>query len=227
MISLIIPALNEEKAIEALLVNITALSGAKDVVVADGGSTDRTKELSTPFATVVDCPRGRGPQCNFGASRAVGDIFFFLHADSLLEHDALHKIELAVAQGVKWGCLKLRFDDAHWFPRLIAWASNKRVRLCGIAFGDQGIFITRGLFEQLGGFPDLPLMEDYQLSLILRERKIAPIQVNSYIVSSARRFIDGGFLRVIMQMRRLRKLYRRGADICDIKAMYRDIRYAE
>jgi len=224
MISIIVPALNEEKAVETLLDNIASLSGMKEVIVADGGSTDKTKELAAARAVVLDCPRGRGTQCNAGARRAGGDILFFLHVDSCLEQDVLSKIERAVSSGAVWGCLKLRFDDGHWFTRAVAWCSNLRARWRGIVFGDQGIFMTRGLFEQLGGFPALPLMEDYQLSLLLRELKIFPALADSRITSSARRFTEGGRLRVIWRMQRLRRLYRRGVDISVIQAMYRDIR---
>ena len=84
--------------------------------------------------------------------------------------------------------------------------------------------MTRDLFGQLGGFPPLPLMEDYQLSMNLKELKTRPAVVDSCIVSSARRFSEGGRLRVIWQMRRLRRLYRNGIDISVIQAMYRDIR---
>ena len=224
MISIIIPVLNEEKTIEGLLDNLAALSGMKEIIVADGGSTDRTKELAKSKATVIDCLPGRGLQCNIGALRSKGDILFFIHADSQLMPEALAEIENAVAKGAAWGCLKLRFDDTHWLMRLVEWGSNFRARRRSIVFGDQGIFIKRNLLASLGGFPDLPLMEDYQLSLNLQERQITPVQVNSWITTSARRFTEVGFLRALWQMRRLRKLYRRGVDIDVIRAMYQDIR---
>ena len=224
VVSLIIPVLNEEKTIEGLLDNISALTGSKEVIVADGGSADKTKELAISRAKVIDCPRGRGPQCNMGALHADGDIFFFIHADSRLPQDALDKICLAVARGAQWGCLKLVFDDKHWFIRLVAWGSNLRVRLRGVVFGDQGIFMTKDLFESLGGFPALPLMEDYRLSLDLKARKTPPIQVSSYIISSARRFNTEGRLSAIWRMIRMRKLYRDGADFSTILEMYRDVR---
>lgn len=224
MISVIIPALNEEKRVAALLGHLQALEGAKEIIVADGGSADRTRELAAAKAAVIRCLGGRGPQCNAGARVAGGDILFFLHADSRLEPDALLKIDQAVTDGAAWGCLKLRFDDGHWLSSVIAWCSNLRVRLRGIVFGDQGIFMTRELFERLGGLPGLPLMEDYRLSLDLRKQKIAPVQVRSHITSSARRFAKEGRLRALWRMRRLRALYRRGTDISDIQAMYGDIR---
>lgn len=224
MISVVIPALNEEKTVAALLEHLKTLDGAKEVIVADGGSADATSELAAAQAVVVAGPRGRGPQCNAGAARAGGGILFFLHADSRLERDTLLKIEQTVADGAEWGCLKLRFDDRHWLSSVIAWCSNLRVHLRGIVFGDQGIFMTRELFERLGGLPELPLMEDYRLSLELREQKIPPVQVCGYITSSARRFARNGRLRTLWRMRRLRALYRRGADISAIQAMYADIR---
>jgi rSAM/selenodomain-associated transferase 2 len=224
MISLIIPVLNEEKTVEDFLKHIAALNGEKEIIVADGGSNDNTKALAERQAKVIDSPRGRGRQCNAGARQASGNILFFIHADSCLEQDALLKIGRAVAQGAVWGCLKIRFDDSHIIARLVAWGSNLRVRLFGTVFGDQGIFMTRELYEQVGGFPELSLMEDYQFSINLRARKIAPTQVDSKITSSARRFIAGGRLRVIWRMQHLRVLYRQGVDISLIETMYRDIR---
>nr|AGS53101.1 glycosyl transferase, family 2 [uncultured bacterium contig00036] len=221
---MIVPTLNEERNIAALLEHVTALPGEKEIIVADGGSTDSTSELAVSWAEVFICPRGRGPQCNAGALRAGGDILFFLHTDSRLERDALPKIAQAVERGAVWGCLKLRFDDGHWLTRLIAWCSNMRVRWRGIAFGDQGIFMTRSLFAQIGGIPDLPLMEDYALSLLLKGKGLSPEQLDSYITSSARRFVSGGRLRVWLQMWSLRAQYRRGVDISILQSTYRNIR---
>lgn len=228
MISVIIPTLNEGKNIEALLKHITALSGErevdKEIIVADGGSTDSTSKLAASCATVINCQPGRGTQLNVAAQQANGDILLFLHADSHLEQDAMLKIAQAVERGAVWGCLKLRFDDKHWLTCFIAWCSNLRVRRRGIAFGDQGIFMGKSLFEQIGGFPNLPLIEDYELSLQLKKLGILPTQVNSYITSSARRFVEGGRLRVWWRMWHLRRLYRSGVDIAVIQAKYRNIR---
>lgn len=228
MISVIIPTLNEGENIEALLQQVTALSGiketVKEIIVADGGSTDKTARLAASRATVINCTRGRGSQLNTATRQAQGDVLLFLHADSCLEQDCLLKIEAAVAHGAVWGCLKLRFDDKHWLSGFIAWCSNIRARRRGLVFGDQGIFMTKSLFVQIDGFPDLPLMEDYELSLQLKKLGIAPTQVNSYITSSARRFLAGGRLRTWWRMWRLRRLYRSGADIAVIQAKYRNIR---
>lgn len=230
MISLIVPVLNEEKAIEALLAHLETLSGEKEIIVVDGGSADRTIEMielaaeRVSVAAVIEGPRGRGPQCDAGAARASGDTLLFVHADSRLEQDALARVERAVARGAAWGCFRLRFDDAHWAARAVAWASNLRARWRGVVFGDQGIFMTRELFGEVGGFPALPLMEDYQLSLNLKKRKLPPAQINCFITSSARRLVAGGRLRTAWKMWRLRALYRRGADISIIQAMYRDVR---
>lgn len=224
MISIIIPVLNEEKRIEALLEHAAALPGDKEIIVVDGGSADRTAELAAHRAVVIEGACGRGPQCNAGARMAHGDIFFFLHADSRLELNALGEIERAVAQGASWGCLKLCFGGGHWFGRIVALCSNLRARWRGLVFGDQGIFMSRGLFGQLEGFRELPLMEDYQLSLDLKKRGIAPRQIDSRIVTSARRFTSGGWLRTLWQMRRLRALYRQGVDIGEIMGCYQDAR---
>lgn len=180
MISLIVPVLNEEKAIEALLAHLETLSGEKEIIVVDGGSADRTIEMielaaeRVSVAAVIEGPRGRGPQCDAGAARASGDTLLFVHADSRLEQDALARVERAVARGAAWGCFRLRFDDAHWAARAVAWASNLRARWRGVVFGDQGIFMTRELFGEVGGFPALPLMEDYQLSLNLKNGSCPP-----------------------------------------------------
>jgi GT2 family glycosyltransferase len=107
---------------------------------------------------------------------------------------------------------------------LCACLSNLRVRLTGVAFGDQGIFIRRDLFLQEGGFPELPLMEDYEFSLRLRQRGIFPIQLHCPIVTSARRFREYGRLRTMLLMWRLRRLYRNGCDVQYIAACYRQIR---
>jgi rSAM/selenodomain-associated transferase 2 len=228
MISVIVPLYNEENAVVNLLAQLSRLDGTCEIVLADGGSTDRTRELARDAlprnARLLETPRGRGAQSNAGAREALGDTFFFLHADSRIPPDTLRHIEKATSDGALWGCLKLRFDDAHPLMALCARLSNLRVRLTGVAFGDQGIFIRRDLFLREGGFPELPLMEDYEFSLGLRRRGISPVQLPCPIVTSARRFREQGRLRTMLLMWRLRRLYRNGGDIQRIAARYRQIR---
>lgn len=223
MISIIIPVYNEERALPALLARLDGLEGDHEVLFSDGGSTDGTLTLLAG-RRVVTGAKGRGAQCNLAAAAAKGDVLFFLHCDSVIQPDALWHIGDAVRQGARWGCLTLRFDDDALVYRLGAAVSNLRVRLGQIAFGDQGIFMTRSLFAQAGGFPVLSLMEDYALSLRFKKERIAPVQIKSTIVTSARRFREGGPLRVGWRMQRLRAMYRRGVDIETIAARYRDVR---
>jgi rSAM/selenodomain-associated transferase 2 len=228
MISVIVPLYNEENTIMNLLAQLSRLEGDYEILLADGGSTDRTRELAGDAlprnARLLETPRGRGAQSNAAAREASGDTFFFLHADSQIPPDTLGHIEKAASDGAMWGCLKLRFDDGHPLMALCAFLSNLRVQLTGAAFGDQGIFIRRDLFLEESGFPELPLMEDYEFSLRLRRRGIFPVQLPCPIVTSTRRFREYGRLRTMLLMWRLRRLYRNGGDIQRIAARYRQIR---
>lgn len=223
MISVIVPVYNEERTLPALLPLLDGMEGGHEVIFSDGGSTDQTLTLLSG-RRVATGAKGRAAQCNRAAAEARGDVLFFLHCDSAIPPDVLRHIRSAVDRGARWGCLTLRFDDPsfpYWFGGHI---SNLRVRWGHIAFGDQGIFLKRTLFEQVGGFPGMPIMEDYELSLRLKREKIYPVQVKSQIVTSARRFHEGGTFRVTWKMQRLRAMYRRGVDIETISRAYRDVR---
>ena len=105
---------------------------------------------------------------NYGASLSKGDILLFLHADSFLPSDALEQIHKIIYKGYKVGCFKIKFDSRSILMKICGFMSNLRVRLRNIAFGDQGIFIDRNYFYELGGFAEIPLMEDYQLSMDIK-----------------------------------------------------------
>lgn len=220
-ISVIIPVYNEEKKISRLLSELKKLREC-EILFVDGGSTDCTEALLAG-ERVLHAPRGRAAQMNCGANAAGGDVLFFLHADSVLPEHPAEEL-LAVLEHTRWGCFGVRFSPTDWLMDICARQSNRRARKQGVVFGDQGIFIRRELFEKIGGFPDLPLMEDYQFSLNLAGE---PVGMTVHpIVTSARRFQGGVLhkLRVMAQMRRLRKRYRCGTDIREIAAQYRDIR---
>lgn len=223
MISVIIPVYNEEQTLANLLPLLDSLAGEHEVLFSDGGSTDGTLELLAGHRVIAGA-KGRGAQCNRAGAEARGDVLFFLHCDSIISADALFHIRAAVDRGARWGCLTLRFDNTGLLYRLGGYISNLRVRWGHIVFGDQGIFMTRALFEQLGGFPELPIMEDYELSLGLKRTKVFPVQVKSRIITSARRFQAGGIFRVAWAMQRLRAMYRRGVDMETISRAYRDER---
>ena len=225
MISVLLPVYQEEKALPALLERLKALEGDFEVIFADGGSTDATVPLLREAGyRVVTGAKGRGNQCNLAAAHAKGDILFFLHADSAVEKDVLSHIQAAVDKGARWGCLTIAFDDTR-FPY---WGgiriSNFRAKVGHIVFGDQGMYFTRALFMEMGGFPDLPIMEDYELSLRLKQKRIPPVVVKSPIVASVRRFEAGGPWRVGFQMYYLRHLYRKGVSPQRLQELYRDCR---
>lgn len=221
MISVIIPVLNEEKQIEGLLSHLATWQGDFEILFADGGSSDNTVKIIGGRGKIITAPRGRAFQCNVAAEAAKGEVFFFLHCDSRLAADAVLKIERAVGQGAAWGCFTLRFDDKHFLMSIGSLKSNLRVRFSRIVFGDQGIFMTRELFGRIGGFPLLPIMEDYQLSLNLKQLAVKPLQINSVITTSARRFQAGGRLKTAWLMHRLRRLYRKGVAIEEIADYYK------
>ena len=222
-LSVIIPVYNEEKALPALLASLEQLRGRAEILFADGGSTDRTAEMIPAWCRSLQSGKGRAKQMNAGAAASGGDVLLFLHADSQLPPHALDEIG-AVMASHRAGCFGIAFRSRNIWIKNCQLMSNLRVKLRGIAFGDQGIFIRRELFFGMGGFPDLPIMEDYQFSLDLRARGERFGMTRSPIVTSDRRFLQGGPLPVMARMWRLRAMYRKGVDVDTIAALYQDIR---
>ena len=167
-ISIIIPTLDEARVIAALLAQLEPLRNGCEIVFVDGGSSDGTRDaiLDAGFR-LVDAPRGRGTQLNAGARASSGEILFFLHADSALPPDPLGEIRRAMRRR-RVGCFGVRFEPSSPLMLCCRLLSNFRCYVRRIMFGDQGIFIDRDLFFEVGGFPDLPLMEDYQFSTCAR-----------------------------------------------------------
>lgn len=222
-ISIIIPTYNEEKRISLLIDNLNKLDEDFEVIFSDGGSTDNTLSLIGNKYIVVNSKKGRANQMNFGAKYATGEVLFFLHCDSVLEKDALTKISDKINEGYSAGCFKLNFDSDNLSMKCCAYFSNLRVKYRQIAFGDQGIFVKKDVFYNIGEFPSLPIMEDYQLSINLKQNyKIC--QVNSKITTSARRFLDAGTFKTMWKMQKLQRMFRQGKDINLIAKMYRDAR---
>lgn len=224
MISIIIPTYNEEKNIEKLHQNLKKLKGNFEVIFCDGGSSDKTIDLIDDSYKVLNSPKGRANQMNYGAKFAKGDILFFLHCDSQIEDNLIVKIQEAIENECEVGCLSLVFDSEILWMKICAFMSNLRVKIRKIAFGDQGIFIKKDLFEKLGGMPNLPIMEDFEFSLRLRKNKYVIKQIDSKIITSARRFTDKGVLKTMIQMQKLQVQYLCGRSINEINKEYRDVR---
>ena len=222
-ISLIIPIYNESKTIGGMLRQLENLPGDWEILFADGGSSDDTLEQIGTRYTVLHAPKGRANQMNFAAKQATSHVLWFVHCDSHLPADAHAQIAAAVEKGAKWGCFHIGFDYDGPFMGCNTYFSNRRAKK-GIAFGDQGIWIGRELFEEVGGFPDLPIMEDYEFSLELQRRNIPICQLPGQIITSGRRYEKKFPLLTMWQMFYLRCLYRRGVDIQEIARRYKDIR---
>ncbi len=215
-VSVIIPTLNEVGCIGAVIRSARD-AGADEVVVADGGSVDGTAEAARPLAdTVIVALRGRGAQMNAGARISSGDVLLFLHADTLLPAGAIGAVRRAIAEGAVGGAFAVRLGvspDASFarraLLRLTARMINVRARCSRAYTGDQGIFVAREAFEAMGGYAEIPLMEDVERSRLLARRgRTALVPVS--IVTSARRWESRGPVRTILVMWGLRLAHRLG-----------------
>ncbi len=222
-ITMILPVYNESKAIKAMMDQLDVLPGNWEVLFSDGGSKDDTIQKIGTRYRCLKSPKGRASQMNHGAANANSEILWFVHCDSRLPIDAYEQILHAVESGAQWGCFHIGFDYHGPFMGCNTFFSNRRAQK-GIAFGDQGIWIKKDLFDAVGGFPELPIMEDYEFSLRLQQRGIPICQLPGTIITSGRRYEKRFPLITMWQMFYLRCLYRRGVDIQEIARRYRDIR---
>jgi len=221
-LSIIVPVLNEEAGIVALL---EALADYRrfghEVIVVDGGSSDRTVELARPSTDILlTAPRGRAAQMNAGAARATGNVLLFLHADTRLPPAS----DCLVIDGLRrsrrlWGRFDVEIAGKSPLLRIVARTMNLRSRFTGIATGDQAIFVTREAFAACGGYPDIPLMEDIALSRRLKPVG-PPLCLTARVITSGRRWEQRGVLRTVVLMWRLRLAYFFGADPNELARQY-------
>lgn len=217
MISVIVPALNEEGVIAGALESLSLQEGAWEAIVVDGGSTDRTREVARLYARVLTSGRGRARQMNAGAGAARGEILLFLHADSRLQPGALAEVGRAVEGGAVGGAFRLRLEGGRIYG-LISTLASLRARLEGIYLGDHAIFVAREAFEAVGGFREMALMEDVDLCRRLKARGRL-VQLGMEVRSSPRR-LQGRVLRTVARMQILRLLYYLGVSPARLEALY-------
>ncbi|HSQ52777.1 MAG TPA: TIGR04283 family arsenosugar biosynthesis glycosyltransferase [Nitrospiraceae bacterium] len=233
-ISVIIPTLNEERTIAATLAH-TASLGFAELIVVDGGSTDETPALlesyrlktqSSALSPVhwVTASPGRARQMNEGAKASHGEILLFLHADTQLPRDANTVINRALAdRRMVGGRFDVRFDRPSMWGTIISKTMNWRSRLSGLAIGDQALFVRRPIFEQMGGFADMPLMEDIEFSGRLKQAG-ATAALTATVTTSFRRWEQHGPLRTILLMWTLRFLYWIGISPSHLVKWYNAVR---
>lgn len=213
MVSVVIPAYNEEKALPHTLRELLRQGGDYEVIVVDGGSTDRTVECVQEFTLstqpsalrslrLLSAPKGRGSQMNMGAKQAQGDWLLFLHADTVLPSGAIHRLNgMEADRTIQAGGFMHRFSGDDWRLKLISFLDNFRCIRSRIIYGDQALFVRRSLFEQLGGFPNRPILEDVAFcEKLIKVTK--PLLLSPPAVTDARKFLKVGvwlsFLHVLL-----------------------------
>jgi rSAM/selenodomain-associated transferase 2 len=224
LVSIIVPVYNEEKNMEGIIRTLESLEGEKEIIVVDGESLDNTFEEASKAAHTIRARKGRANQMNEGAAAARGNILWFVHADSKIEKDSIRHIEEAISEGHVGGGFSIYFYDYDTkFMRYISSTSNRRSILTGLFYGDQGIFVKKKTFFEVGGFPDMELMEDFKFSRIIRKAGSMKL-LETGIGTSARRYKNGGQLRTHLLMHRIRIMYLLGLSTRRLNKMYGDSR---
>ena len=216
MISVIMPAYNEERALPNTLHALFTQQGNYEVIVVDGGSTDGTMNVLKEFGFITDeshrtfhisrftvhAPKGRASQMNAGAKTASGEWLLFLHADTVLPPGAIQRLnEMEADHTIQAGGFMHQFSGDDWRLKLISFLDNFRCIRSRIIYGDQALFVRRALFEQLGGFPNRPILED--VAFCERLIKVTtPLLLSIPVITDARKFLKMGvwrsFLRVLL-----------------------------
>lgn len=213
MISVIIPTYNEEKALPNTMRALFAQPGEFESIVVDGGSTDRTNEIIAELTLspqpsalspihLLSAPKGRASQMNAGAKQAKGEWLVFLHADTVLPEGAIQRLnDMESDHAIQAGGFMHQFSGNDWRLMGVSFLNNFRCIRSRIIYGDQALFVRRALFEQLGGFPNQPILEDVAFC----ERLIQvtePLLLSPPVITDARKFIQMGigrsFIRVLL-----------------------------
>lgn len=219
---IVIPLLNESAVLAHKLGELDVLRAmGAQVLLVDGGSTDHTVQLGRDAGfDVLESARGRAQQMNAGARATGSDLLVFLHVDTRLPSGALFQIEKHLNRQAGWGRFDVRIIGRSPWLRVVSFCMNLRSRLTGIATGDQVIFMTRELFDRVGGFPEQPLMEDIEMSKQLK-RFSPPVCLTDQVETSGRRWEQKGVWKTILLMWRLRWAYWRGVPATELAHLYR------
>ncbi len=225
-ISVIIPVFHEAERIGALLESLRGVDKRRvaELIVVEGAPEGDTAEVvDTSAARVVRSERGRARQMNAGAKAARGEILLFLHADTMIPEGGLAAVvEVVDGCGFVAGAFNLQFDSPRAVFRFFGWVATTRSRLSRVPYGDQGIFVRRDYFDRIGGYREIPLMEDVELMSRIKNDGEKIKILKSPVVSSVRRWEDEGILYCTARNCILLLLYRLGVPPLVLKRYYPD-----
>jgi len=224
MISIIVPIYNEENMLSKAFANLQRLSREAELIFADGGSADKSVDIARQHGKVFCGKKGRAVQMNYGASQANGDILLFLHADNVISADTLVSIEKKIIEdGYAGGCFTQEINNKAFIYRLIEWQGNIRARMTRQFYGDQGIFVKKDAFLKIGGFPEIPIMEDVLFTKKLRKYGKTVVLPDKILVS-ARRWEKKGIIKTTLLFNLVILLFWLKAPPSKIKQLYEDLR---
>lgn len=220
-ISIIIPVLNEEISLSHIASHLQSIrQQGHEIIIVDGGSTDNTLAIASEITDlVVVSNAGRALQMNSGAEIASGEVLLFLHADTLLPEKAAQIIVAAYQNKDCWGRFDVRLSGNRYIYRLIESLINLRSCLSSVATGDQAIFIETKLFNRVGGFPEIALMEDVEISKRLK-KIVKPVCVKQKVLTSSRRWENNGVISTVLLMWKLRLYYFFGVSPEKLRQLY-------
>ncbi len=219
-LGIVIPTLNESSGLGGLLRDVAALDLPTDVVVVDGGSTDDTVAVGRAHgARMVSAPRGRAVQMNVGAAAAQGAWLCFLHADVRMPESARRALADAVRAECDAAVWRLTIDHRAGWARIMEWGARLRDRYGGLPYGDQGFLVRRAVFDTVGGFPTVPIMEDVALVRAVRARA-SIVRLDAPLVVSPRRWLRQGPYRTWLRNTALMVAYVAGVSPARLSRWY-------
>lgn len=222
MVSIIIPVLNEEKTISALMQDLCASNPRCEVIIVDGGSTDNTVKICSQFKKIklAISEKGRANQMNKGAEIANGDILLFLHADTILPKDGIAAINTAMLdKEILGGSFYMKFDDDTLPFRFFS--TFTKINSAYFTYGDQAIFVRKSVFQEIGAYKALPILEDFEIQKRLR-KKGKFVKLPLAVTTSARRFLKNGILKQQLLNIALLLAYELGYSPSKLKKYYAD-----
>ena len=217
--SIIIPVFNESSELDSTLEQLSqSLQGSSDieVIISDGGSTDNSPEIAKHYpCRVINTSTGRANQMNAASAHARGNWLVFLHADSQLPDNWQAQLRLSN----QWGFFPVKLSGEHWPLSIVESFINLRSRVSKVATGDQGLYFRRSFFQELGGYPDIPIMEDVAISKLARQKSTPSIGAHP-VMTSSRRWQQNGIIKTVLLMWSLRLAYFLGINPVRLHRIY-------